>query len=418
MDVRRPSSRKAKLKRRVFIGGGVAIACVITSIFVARLKPAAPTINRNLVLIDTVKRGPLLRTVHGAGTLVPEDIRWIAARTQARVERILLRPGASVTPDSIILVLSNPSVEQSPIDADSQLGSAEADLANTQVQLESNVLQVESDAANANAAFEQAQLKAEVSEQLFKKGLDSDLNVRLSKVTATQNGKLNSIAQKRYAFAQESITPQIAVKQAAVNQIKAQARLRHAEVDALTVRAGVTGVLQIVPVEVGAQVEPGANLARVADPTHLKATIQITETQANDIQVGQTVQIDTHNGLVGGKVSRVDPSVKNNAVSVDVTLGDAPVPPGARPDLSVDGTIEIQRLDNVVFMGRPSSGAEQSSTSLFKLDPDGSYATRIRVQLGRGSVSEIEIVTGLEPGDRVILSDMSRSDGNDRVKLK
>ena len=416
MDIARPSQAKAKLRRRLLIGGGAALAIVAITIVLARLKPAVPTVDHSLVWIDTVKRGPMTREVHGLGTLTPQLISWIPARTAAHVDTIVLNPGAAVEPDSIILKLSDPSVEQAALDADSQLKSAEADLENTKVQLQSTVLQAESDAATAEAVYEQATLKAAVEVDLVKDGLDSELNLKLAKVTAQQSETLNGIQKKRYLFAKDSVVPQLAVKQASVDQFRAQAKLRHAEADALNVRAGMHGVLQLVQVDVGAQVLPGANLARVADPTKLMAQVQIAETQARDMQIGQSAQIDTHNGVVSGKVSRIDPSVTNGTVTVDVILTD-PLPKGARPDLSVDGTIELEHLDNVVYVGRPAFGDEHSTVGIFKLAPDGVYAERTQVQLGRSSVNTIEIVKGLLPGERVILSDMSQWDANERIKL-
>ena len=416
MDIPRPSQAKAKLRKRLLIGCTALVALVGITIILARLKPAVPTVDRGLVWIDTVKRGPMTREVHGLGTLTPQDISWIPARTAAHVDRIVLNPGATVEPDSIILILSDPATEQAALDADSQLKSAEADLENTKVQLQSSVLQAESDAATAKAAYEQARLRATVEEELVRDGLDSDLNLQLAKVTAQQSETLNGIQAKRYAFAKASTIPQTAVKQAVVDQDRAQARLRHADADALKVRAGMKGVLQLVAVDVGSRVQPGANLARVADPTHLMAQVQIAETQARDMQIGQKAQIDTHNGVVAGLVSRIDPSVTNGTVTVDVTFTE-PLPKGARPDLSVDGTIELEHLDDVVFVGRPAFGDEHSTVGIFKLTPDGSGAVRTQVQLGRSSVSTIEIVKGLEPGDRVILSDMSQWDANDRIKL-
>ncbi len=347
---------------------------------------------------------------------MPQDISWIPARTQGHVDRILLYPGAKVQPGSVILVLSDPGVEQAALDADSQLKAAEADLENTRTQLESSVLQAESDAATAKANYEQARLRAAVEDQLWKDGLDSELNDQLARLTAQQDATLNSIQQRRYAFAKVSIAPQIAVKQAAVDQAQLLVRIRHADLDSLQVRAGMRGILQLVPVEVGAQVTPGTNLARVADPTHLKAQIQIAETQAKDIQVGQLAQVDTHNGVVTGHVARIDPSVIDGTVTVDVTFA-SPLPTGSRPDLSVDGTIELEHLDDVVFVGRPAFGAEHSTVGIFKLGPDGDHATRVQVQLGLGSVNTIQIVKGLKPGDRVILSDMSQWDANDHIKL-
>jgi HlyD family secretion protein len=416
MDIQRPSQAKAKLRKRIYIGSAVGIALVGITVLLARLKPAVPSVDRSLVWVDTVKRGPMVRQVHGPGTLVPVDIRWIAARTQGRVERIVLLPGANVEPDSVILVLSNPDVTQAAVDTQSQLTAGEAEFSNLKVTIQQSVLASESDAATTKANFEEARLHAEVNDQLFKDGLVSELDLRLSKVTAEQADTLNSIAQKRYAFAQDSVIPQLAVKQAEVDRLRAQAKLKLAEADALNVRAGMRGILQIVPVEVGAQIQPGANLARVADPSRLKAEIEIAETQAKDVQIGQPAEVDTRNGVVSGKVSRVDPSVQNGTVKVDVAFtGDLPL--GARPDLSVDGVIELEHLNNVVFVSRPAFGQEHSTAGIFRLDANGVYANRAQVQLGRSSVNTIEIVKGLEPGDRVILSDMSQWDAHDRIKL-
>lgn len=416
MDIPRPDQSKAKRKKRLTYIAIAAVALVGITVVLARLKPAAPTLDRTLVWIDTVKRGEMLREVRGLGTLVPEEIRWIAARTQGRVDRIILRPGAVVTEDSVILQLANPDVEQAAANADSQLKAAEAELLNLRVSVQSGVLAAESTAASVKAEYEQSKLRAEVNEQLYKDGLVSELDLRLSKVTAEQASTRNQIEQKRYAFAKDSVAPQVAVKEAEVDRLRAQAKLRHDELDALAVRAGMSGVLQLLPVEVGAQVQPGTNLARVADPTKLKAEVRIAETQAKDIQIGQPASIDTRNGVVGGKVARIDPSVQNGTVTVDVSLP-AELPRGARPDLSVDGVIQLERLDDVVFVGRPAFGQEKTKVGIFKLDSSGSYANRTQVTLGRSSVNTVEIVSGLQPGDRVILSDMSQWDANDRVKL-
>ncbi|HEX2855676.1 MAG TPA: HlyD family efflux transporter periplasmic adaptor subunit [Opitutaceae bacterium] len=419
MDIQRPDQSKARRKKRILLGTVGVLALVAVTVVLSQLKPAAPTVERNSVWIDTVKRGPMVRQVRGLGTLVPEDIRWIAARTPGHVDRIVLRPGAKVEPDSVILVLSNPDVEQAAAAAESQLKAAEAELVSLKVQLGRDVLASESAAATAKAVFEQAKLRSEVNEELFKDGLVSKLEMRLSKVTAEHAATANAIEQKRFAFAQESIVPQVAAKDAEVERFRAAAKLRRDEVAALSVRAGVRGVLQLVPVQVGAQVQPGANLARVADPTRLKAEVMVAETQAKDILIGQLARIDTRNGeagIVEGKVARVDPSVQNGTVTVDVTLV-GELPKGARPDLSVDGVIELERLDNVVFVGRPAFGQERTTVGIFRLEGDGVYAIRSPVELGRSSVNSIEIVKGLEPGDRVILSDMSQWDANNRIKL-
>lgn len=416
MDIARPQNLQQKRRKRILVGAGTVVALAAITFGLSRLKPAAPTVDRNLVWVDTVKRGPMVRQVRGLGVLVPEEIRWIAARTSGRVDRVVIRPGAVVTPDSVILELSNPDVEQASANADSQLKAAEAELINLNVQLERDVLEAEAAAARAKADFEQAKLRAEVNEELFKDGLVSPLELRLSRVTADESSTRHGIEQKRFSFAKESIAPQLAVKQAEVDRLRAQARLRREELNALFVRAGVAGVLQILPVEVGQQVQPGTNLARVADPKVLKAEVRIPETQAKDIQIGQIATIDTRNGIVDGKVARIDPAVQNGTVLVDVTLT-GELPRGARPDLSIDGTIELERLEDVVYVGRPAFGQERSTVNIFKLDGDNVYAARAPVQLGRSSVNTIEIVSGLMPGDRVILSDMSNWDSHDRVKL-
>ncbi|HEY0946596.1 MAG TPA: HlyD family efflux transporter periplasmic adaptor subunit [Opitutaceae bacterium] len=416
MDIPRPDQSKAKRKKRILLGAAAVVGLAAVTFALAQLQPAAPTVERNLVWVDTVKRGPMVRQVRGLGTLVPEDVRWIAARTQGRVDKIVIRPGAIVTPDSVILELVNPDVTQAAEDAQSSLVAAEAELVNLKVQLERQLLEAESAAASAKATYEQARLRAEVNEDLFKDGLVSPLELRLSKVTAEEAATRHGIEQKRFAFSKDSIGPQLAVKQAEVDRARATARLRKADADALFVRAGVAGVLQAVPLEIGQQVQPGTNLARVADPAKLKAEVRIAETQARDIQIGQIAMIDTRNGIAEGRVSRVDPAVQNGTVLVDVSL-EGELPRGARPDLSVDGTIELERLDDVIFVGRPAFGQERSTVGIFKLDTSGVYAARTQVQLGRSSVNSIEILGGLQPGDRVILSDMSQWDSNERIKL-
>ena len=416
MDIARPDQSKQKRRRLIQRTGIAAAVLVGVTIWLARLKPAAPTVDRNLVYIDTVKRGPMVRQVRGLGTLVPEEIRWIAARTQGRVERILLRPGAAVEPDSVILMLNNPDVEQAASNAESQLAAAEAELVNLRVQVQRDVLTAESVAATAKADHEQAKLRDEVNEKLFKLGLVTELDLKVGRITSEQASARHAIEQKRFAFAKDMVGPQLAVKEGEVGRLRALAKLRRDDVSALSVRAGMTGVLQLLPVEIGAQVQPGANIARVADPSRLKAEVRVAETQAKDVQIGQIAEVDTRNGVVAGKVSRVDPSVQNGTVTVEIALVGA-LPKGARPDLSVDGMIELERLNEVIYVGRPAFGQEKSTVGIFRLDPAGLFAARTRVQLGRSSVNTIEIVDGLAPGDRVILSDMSQWDANDRIKL-
>jgi len=416
MDIARPNVAKEKRRKRIIYGVIAAVVLAGITVGLSRLKPAAPTVERNLVWIDTVKRGPMVRQVRGLGTLVPEEIRWIAARTQGRVDKIILRPGALVQPGTLILELSNPDVVSNAANADSALRAAEAQLTNLRVQLESQLLQAEAAAARAKSNYETTKLRADVQQELFRDGLVSELELKLALATAADGAISNTIEQKRYAFSQESIKPQLAVQEAEVERLRSLAKLRQDELEALKVRSSMNGVLSALPVEVGAQVQPGGNIARVADPSKLKAEIRIAETQAKDIAIGQISMVDTRNGIVEGRVARIDPAVQNGTVLVDVTIVNE-LPRGARPDLSVDGTIELERLDDVIYVGRPAFGQEKSTVGIFKLAVEGSEAVRTQVQLGRSSVNTIEIVAGLQPGDRVILSDMSPWDANDRIRL-
>lgn len=416
MDIPRPNNAKEKRRRLILLAGaGIAVLAGI-SFFLARLKPAAPTVERSLVWIDTVKQGPMVRQVRGLGTLVPVDIRWIAARTSGRVEQIVLRPGAVVQPDSIILELSNPDVEQAALNATLQLKAGDAELESLIAQVDRNLLEMEANAANVKSEYERARLQAEVNEELFKDGLVASVVLKQAKVTAEASAARWEIEQKRLELARRTRDAQIAPKEAEVARLRAQCELARRDADALHVRASVAGVLQALPLEVGQQVAPGSNLARVADPTNLKAEIRIAETQAKDVLIGQIATVDTRNGLVAGRVARIDPAVQNGTVLVDVALT-GELPKGARPDLSVDGTVELERLDNVVYVSRPAFGQERSTVGVFRLDGDSSIATRIPVQFGRSSVNTIEIVGGLQPGDRIILSDMSPWDSTDRVRL-
>lgn len=417
MDIPRPNAAKEKRRKRIVIAVLAVVGVAGVSFGLSRLKPAAPPVERNLVWIDTVKQGPMVRQVRGLGTLVPEDIRWIAARTSGRVERIVLRPGAIVTPDSILLELGNPDVEQAALNASLQLKATEAELESLTAQVERSLLELESSAAAVKSEFHRARLQAEVNEELFKDGLVAPVVLKQSKVAAEEAATRWEIEQKRLALAQRTRKAQVAPKEAEVERYRAQAALAKRDYEALHVRAGVAGVLQALPLEVGEQVAPGKNLARVADPSRLKAEIRVAETQAKDIQIGQIASIDTRNGIVAGRVARVDPAVQNGTVLVDVAI-EGELPKGARPDLSVDGTVELERLANVVFVGRPAFGQEKTKVGIFRLDADGNEAVRVPVDLGRSSVNTIEIVSGLVPGDRVILSDLPQlADNTDRIRL-
>ncbi len=383
----------------------------------SKLKPAAPSVDAGTVWSDTVKRGPMLREVRGLGTLVPVDIRWVAAQTDAHVDKWVLRPPAVVKPDSVIMELSDTTVQKDAVDAEYQLKGAEADYQNLRVQVNSDLMSQKSTEASVRSDYEQAKIQHDTDEKLVKEGLTSQLIEQQSRVKASQLEIRLQLEAERTKIATDSANARLAAQQAKVEQMKALYGLKRSQMEALHVRAGIDGVLQLLPVDVGQHVTPGMNLARVADPKRLRAEVKIAETQAKDVVPGQKASIDTRNGIVNGHVSRVDPSVINGTVTVDVTIDD-PLPPGARPDLSVDGTITLENLKNVLFVGRPVHGQSDSTIGLFKLTEDGSEATRVNVKLGRSSVNTIEIIDGLKVGDKVILSDMSAWDNFDRIRLK
>jgi HlyD family secretion protein len=412
---RSPSVAKRKKIRRAIYGVVALLVIILITVGVSRLKPAAPSVDRATVWVETVKRGSMVRQVRGSGTLVPEDIRWIPATTQGRVERILLRPGAQVKEDTVILELSNPELQQSVQEARLGYASAQAAFANRKAELESQLLQQEAAVAGIEAQYKQAALQLEADTKLAKDGLVSELNLKRSQSQEAELKNRLEIEKKRIEMTRAGIASQVAPQEAEVANSRATYELRLQQLEDLRVKARMTGVLQVVPVEVGAQVGPGTNLARVADPTTLKAELRIAETQTKDLEIGQYAEVDTRNGIVKGKVARIDPSATNGTVGVDVTLEGA-LPPGARPDLSVDGTIRLEELNDVIFVGRPAFGQENSTVGLFKVGPDGE-AVRTNVKLGRTSVNTIEILEGLQPGDQVILSDMSSWDEYQRIRL-
>jgi HlyD family secretion protein len=418
VDIARDPRILKRKRQRQLAGGVVALLLVIgLSAALARMEPAAPTVDRATVLTDTVKRGSIVRQVRGVGTLVPEDTRWIPAVTDGRVERIVLRPGAEVTADSVILELSNPQVEQDASAARLALRSAEATLANLRVQLRNERLTQESTVATVNADYQQAKLDAEAKESLAQEKLIGSLELKQSQIKAETLKTRLDIEQRRLASADESIDARTRVQDAAVDAARDLLRLLESRLASLRVRPGFSGVLQQVPVEVGQRVGPGTNLARVADPMRLKAELRIAETSARDIEVGQPAEIDTRNGIMAGRVSRKDPAATNGSVLVDVTLTEALLR-GAVPDLSVDGTIQLERLENILYVARPSLGQDQSTIGLFRLRPNSSDADRVQVKLGRSSVNAVEVISGLKEGDTVVLSDMSQWDSVDRVRLK
>ncbi len=416
VDIARPASvkRQKKIRRAIYAAVGL-LAIVLITVGVSRLKPAAPSVERSTVWIDTVKRGDMVRQIRGSGTLVPEDIRWINTTTQGRVERIVLRPGAHVTPDSVIMELSNPDLRQSVLDAQLAHATAVAAYANRKAELESQLLNQEAAVATTESQLKQAELVLAANEELFKATLISELQLKQFRGTVDELKNRLTADQKRLEIARAGVKSQLAPQEAEIAQRKATYDLRLQQLENLKVKAGMNGVLQIVPVEVGAQVGPGTNLARVADPSTLKAELRIAETQTKDITIGQMAEVDTRNGIVPGRVSRIDPAATNGTVGVDITL-EGPLPPGARPDLSVDGTVRLEKLENVIFVGRPAFGQEEGTVSLFKLMPNGE-AVRTTIKLGKSSVNTIEIKEGLQPGDQVILSDMSSYDQFDRVRI-
>jgi HlyD family secretion protein len=422
VDIARSPSviRKKKIRRAIY-GAAALVVIILISVGVSRLKPAAPGVDRATVWVDTVKRGQMLRQVRGSGTLVPEDIRWIPATTQGRVERILLRAGAQVTPTTVILELSNPDLEQAVKDAQLAHASAQAAFANRKAELETQLLTQESALATIESNLKQATLDLDANTELHKENLVSTLTLKQKQGLVAELTNRLAIERKRIAINREGIKSQLAPQEADIQQKSAAYELQLRRREDLKVKAGMTGVLQCVcssptvQVEHGSQVAPGTNLARVANPSSLKAELRIAETQTKDIRIGQYAEVDTRNGRVKGKVSRIDPASSGGTVGVDITL-EGDLPAGARPDLSVDGEIRLEQLNDIIFVGRPAFGQENSTVSLFKVQADGE-AVRTTVKLGRSSVNTIEIVEGLQPGDQVILSDMSTWDEYQRVRL-
>lgn len=417
MDIARPDHARKVRRKRILYAVLVVIGVVALSVAVMSLEPAAPSVDAASLWIDTVQRGEMVREVRGPGTLVPEEIRWIPALTEGRVDRILVDPGERVTPDTVILELSDPSVEQAFENAKLQLLAAEADHQNLIVQLQSDLLNQQASCAQVAADYQEAILEAEANEQLAKDDLIPSIDLKRSKIRAEQLANRNRIEELRLAKTQESHDAQLGAEHARLEQARAMFNLRKRERESLKVRSTIGGVLQQVPVEEGQQVSPGTNLARVAQPEILKAELRIAETQARDLLPGLRAKIDTRNGVIEGVVTRVDPAAQEGTVLVDVELP-RELPKGARPQLSVDGTIELERLENVLYVGRTAYGQANSTIGLFKLINDGTEAVRVQVQLGRSSVSTFEIVAGLEEGEQIIRSDTSAWDDYDRLRLR
>jgi multidrug efflux pump subunit AcrA (membrane-fusion protein) len=419
MDIARPEFKLQKRRRQIVLFGVGAVLVVAVSVGVMRLKPAAPSVERGTVWTDAVKRGPMLRQVRGPGSLMPvqEAVRQIPAETEATVVRIRVLPGTQVQADTVLLEMSNSQVEQAAIDAQLQLKAAEAEYQSLRVRLDSDLMTQKAGAATVNADYSQAQRQADTDKALYDLGVISGLAYKSSKGKADELTTRNDLEGQRLAINKKAIETQLAQEQAKVDQARTLAALKQKQLDALRVRAGISGVLVDLPMQVGQHVQPGTMLAKVVQPEHLMAALKIAETQARDVQFGQPASIDTHNGIISGTVMRVDPAVQNGTVTVDVKLT-GELPRGARPDLSVDGTIDLERLDNVLYVGRPAFGQENSTISLFKLEADGKEAMRVPVKVGRESVNSIQIFEGLHVGDTVILSDMSRWDKTDRIRLE
>ena len=417
MDIPRPELARRRRTRRILMAVGTVLALALVTLGLSRLKPAPPSVERATVWIDSVKRGEMLRQVRGVGTLVPEEIRWIPASTEGRVERILLHPGTTVSADSVVLELSNPELDLAVQDADSQARVGRAQLTQLRAQLASQRLDQQAALARAESAASQARLKVDAYDQLAGQGLVAAIDLKIMRQAATDTAEQLRIERERLTSAGESVAAQLAAKQLEVEQKEAMARLKHSQRNALRVRAGMAGVLQLIAVEVGQRVGMGVNLARVAQPTRLKAVVRIPETQAKDVTLGQKATVDTRNGIIAGHVMRIDPAVQNGTVAVDLAL-DGALPAGARPDLSVDGTIELERLVNILYVGRPASAQSEGAMGLFRLETGSRDAARTQVKLGRASVSTIEVIEGLKEGDQVVLSDTTAWDSYDRIRLE
>ena len=418
MDIKRPGKSKLKKRIRSAIIIVVGLAAVAGITFgLTKLKPAAPTLDRSTAVIDTVKRGQMLREVRGNGTLVPQLTRWVPAPADGRVEKILVQPGVEVSTGTVIFELSNPQMEQQAMDADFQMKAAQADEENLKVRLESDGMTQQSAIASINAEYSQAKLQLDTDEILGKQGLVPEILLKVSRVRVQDLANRLKVEKERLGISGKATKAQINAQESRIQQLRALAKLKRDQVEALKVRAGTSGVLQQVSVQVGQQVTPGFNMARVADPASLKAELKVAETQIKDVRLGQPVAVDTRNGIIQGRVSRIDPAAREGTFVVDAELT-GPLPASARPDLSVDGTIELERLSNVLYVGRPAFGQGQQTVGLFRLNPDGQEAIRTQVTLGRTSVSTVEIVSGLREGDQVILSDTSAMDSYNRIRVR
>src|SRR5215475_1458281 len=419
MDIARPEFKERKRRKQIAIVAVIVVVVAVLTFIVYRLRPAAPTVERGVVWFGSVQRGSMLRQVRGIGSLVPsqESVLQIPAETEATVVRIRMLPGSQVSADSVLMEMSNPQVEQAAVDADLQWKAAQAEYQSQRAKLESDLMNQKAGAATVKADYSQAKLQSDTDRALYDLGVISGMAYKNSKGKSDELTIRNDLEDQRLSTAQKAIEAQLAEQQAKVEQMHVLAQLKNKQLDALKVRAKIEGVLVELPLHVGEHVLPGAMLAKVVQPNHLMAALKVAETQARDVQIGEPATVDTHNGVISGTVMRVDPAVQNGTVTVDVKLT-GEIPKGARPDLSVDGTIDLERLDNVLYVGRPAFGQENSTISLFKLDADGHDATRVPVKVGRASVNSIQVLEGLHEGETVVLSDMSRWDNTDRIRLQ
>jgi HlyD family secretion protein len=416
VDVPRQNKPNKRLRRTLYVSSGV-VGLLLVTFLLANLEPASPTVDRSAIWTDTVQRGEMIRSVRGPGTLVPERVRWIPASAGGRVEQIHAQPGDQVDANTLLLVLSNPDVQLEALDAQRQLGQAEAEVVNLEAQLETQRLTQESAVATLRAEYREARRRAEADRELAERELIARNEVAASRDRAEELAERLRGAEAQLEVLRRSATARLRVQRAQVDRLRSIVAFHEDRSASMQVRAGAEGVLQELPLQVGQWVTPGTMLARVADPRGLRAVLRIPETQARDLTVGQPARIDTRNGIVDGRVVRIDPAVQQGAVTVDVSL-DGELPRGARPDLSVDGTILIDRLEDAVFVGRPAYAQPESRAGIWKVVEDGRAAVRVPVQLGLASVNTIEIVDGLSPGEEIILSDMSRWDDAERVRLR
>jgi HlyD family secretion protein len=416
MDVVRPAASRKKLVRRSIIGG-VVLAIALTTLGLAKLKPSAPEVDRNTLVIDSVKRGPMTREVRGTGVLTPEDIRWISTATDARVERVVVQPGAVVRADTVVVELSNDQQQQAANDAEWQLRAAQADDEPVRAQLAAGRLDREAGLARLRAEAKQAALHADADAELERQGLAAHITREISRTSAEETQSRMQIEEERLRVSAGAQDSRLAAAKALVEQRRALRDLQKERVAALSVRAGIDGVLQQVSVQAGQRVAAGTTIARIARPDRLKAEIRIAETQAKDIVVGQRAKLDTRNGLADAHVARIDPAVREGTVTIDLAI-DGALPPGARPDLSVDATIELERIADTLAVARPSSAPENGTGAIFRLSPDGTTAVRTSVTFGRASASSIEIRRGLAPGDSVIVSDATALYQYDRIRIR